>query len=121
MRPLNNGGGRQQRRIVVVGRRTEMMAHHGAGMVQGQVVMVAGIVVVWMVMEEGVSQGRAARSGRAVASLGMKDKVLAQMAHALPGVAGRQASMQHIGEPSSCTLCWVNSADDSLAVSASTG
>jgi hypothetical protein len=33
----------------------------------------------------------------------MKDKVLAQMAHALPGVAGRQASMQHIGEPSSCT------------------
>ena len=41
--------------------------------------------------------GLAAGGGPAVASLGMEDKVLAQMAHALPGVAGRQASMQHIG------------------------
>jgi hypothetical protein len=80
----------------------KMVAHHGGNMVQWQM-MACIVMVVRMVMQR-LHQGLAAGGGRTAAGLGMKDKVLAQMAHALPRVAGRQASMQHIGDPSSFTL-----------------
>ena len=87
--------------------RVEMVAHHRADMLEGQVMMAGIGLVQLMVMKERVGDQRqmAGRGGRAAAAtaaapagLSVKDKVLAQMGHALPGVAGRQAGMQHIGQ-----------------------
>jgi hypothetical protein len=94
---------RPPRRVAGGDSHIEIVSHHWANNMLGgghqwQVVACV-VVVVGQVMVQRL--GLAARGGRgAVASLRMKDKgVLAQVAHALPGVAGRQAGMQHIGVP----------------------